>query len=289
MQFVLQTFRIVLIVLAGKFIGDVAMMVRWRSAVSNGYLVFFAGTFLILLLLVLQIFVIYKTNSITGNISLAMYFLLIFGFLYMGYKLVKQIGYRGYIILITTIFAFILLVFSIRAGWYASYINGDIPVEMIVYTQTSPEVVRLLRHVEHEGDVRGGHKNVPIFIDITNGFTWPWAWYLRDYVNVKYGSFEADQLSGINDPSVLIIHSQNRVKADQILSHGYSKGIRLRHRWWFPEVYRNLTIRKVIFGITNVDVLSRTVDYFVHRRIGSSLGSEDAIVYFSDSFPALTN
>ena len=66
--------------------------------------------------------------------------------------------------------------------WYASYTaTGTCPVEMLVYTQTSPDIARLVRLVEQVGEATGDATGVPITIDGTSGFHWPWWWYLRHY------------------------------------------------------------------------------------------------------------
>ena len=80
----------------------------------------------------------------------------------------------------------VLLVLTIRTGFRASFQNGHLPVEMIVYTQTSPDVTRLLDEIQAAADETGGRSSFPITIDETSGFGWPWVWYLRDYDNVYY-------------------------------------------------------------------------------------------------------
>ena len=80
------------------------------------------------------------------------------------------------------------------------YKNGDIPVEMLVYVQSSPDVPWVTREIERIGFQTGQREELRILMD--NGYTedvggqqvvheavsWPFEWYLRDYKNRRYYS-----------------------------------------------------------------------------------------------------
>ena len=178
----------------------------------------------------------------------------------------------------------VMLALTIRTGWTASYQNGDTPVEMLVYTQTSPDIVGLLRHVEQAGDALEDPTAVPISIDGTSGFTWPWAWYLRRYTKVAYPSYDGG-LQDAPDSSVLLVHANNRPQADELPPDQYTEGVRIKHRWWFPEVYKGVTVRQLLGAIVDPSAWRTAIDYFLFRELGTPLGSEDAYVYFSPEFP----
>jgi hypothetical protein len=177
----------------------------------------------------------------------------------------------------------ILLALSIRTGWIASFRNGDTPVEMIVYTQTSPDIVRTLRNVEKAGLDSGAQTTIPVTIDNTSGFTWPWAWYLRDYSKLSYSSFDDQPLPLVSNASVLLIHEKNRSPSVDRLSEIFGEGERIKHRWWFPESYRGLTLRKFLGALVDRRSWRSHMDYFLYRRLSQDIGSEDAYVYFAPS------
>ena len=197
----------------------------------------------------------------------------------------RQVGYRSLANIAVIPVLAILLGLSLRAGLYASYRNGDTPVEMIVYTQTSPDIVRVLRHVEEAGEALEDPMAVPITIDGTSGFTWPWAWYLRDYTSVAYSSYDGAPPSNAPDSSVLLVHANNQPGADEVLAERFGEGTRVKHRWWFPEVYRGMTIGKFLGALADGEAWRTAVDYFLYRKLGTPLGSEDAYVYFSSEVP----
>ena len=132
----------------------------------------------------------------------------------------------------------------------------------------------------------GEGRAVPITIDGTSGFAWPWVWYLRDHTRVGYPSYTAQTPDGALDSAVVIVHGNNRDTFNLTVEEGYKEEVRIRHRWWFPEhTYRNLTFGKVARSFADRGAWRRAMDYFMHRRLGSTPGSEDAYVYIAQDLP----
>ena len=174
--------------------------------------------------------------------------------------------------------AALLLVLSVRAGAIASYRNGDTPVEMLVYTQTSPDVTRLLESLE-KADER-------VEIDGASGFSWPWAWYFRGASDVAFPTYNEDSFEGGAERGspVMVIHVRNRELADEALADGYADARRVRHRWWFPEhVYRNLTPGAALSGLFDGSARRGAIGYWLNRDgVRHMLGSEDSFLYSKD-------
>lgn len=202
----------------------------------------------------------------------------------------------------------ILFGFTVRAGVLASYYNGDTPVEMLVYTQTSPEVPRLLREVEQVAARMGQGRDLPITVDATSGFSWPWAWYLRYYRNVDYPTLNAP--AGPPRGVVLFLHSSNEQAIRPYLDR-YGPGRRYPHRWWFPEDYKSAAewvravtppdqregltfdpanppgFKEALAATLQPSALGRLWRYFLYRETLNPLGSEDGIFYVArDASPA---
>ncbi|MDP2936642.1 MAG: hypothetical protein Q8O86_09155 [Dehalococcoidia bacterium] len=127
-----------------------------------------------------------------------------------------------------------------------------------------------------------GGKDLSIWVDGTSGFAWQWAWYLRDYKNVAYPALDTP-----GDPptaDVVIVHANNVEKIRPPLT-AYNEGKRYRHRWWFPEIYRDLTPPKLLVSLGDGAQWSQWVRYFINRELPASLGpnplgSEDGYVFF---------
>ncbi len=176
--------------------------------------------------------------------------------------------------------AALLLVLSVRAGAVASYRNGDTPVEMLVYTQTSPDIPRLLRSLEKAG----ADEALPIEIDGHSGFSWPWAWYFRDEPRARFPTYGSGSFESAPGSPTLVVHSSNRELADEALADAYGEARRVRHRWWFPEhVYRNLTPGSILSGLFDRSAWRGAAGYWLNRDgVRHMLGSEDAFLYFKD-------
>jgi DNA-binding beta-propeller fold protein YncE len=171
-----------------------------------------------------------------------------------------------------------LLVFSIRTAGVASFEHGDIPVELLVYTQTSPDVPKLRDAIEEVGKATGLGRDVPVFVD--QEFTWPWVWYLRDYRNVTYRSATDGPLP---DGAILLIDKANvgSVQLDPAL---YDSGQPFRLRWWFPENYRILTRHNFMDVLFSPSTWNTWRNYFVSRTPPAPLGSLDGVAYFPKSY-----
>jgi hypothetical protein len=207
----------------------------------------------------------------------------------IGIFVMSRTGARNFASFAVIPVAIILLGLGIRAGYIASFQNGDVPVEMLVYTQTSPDVTRLVREIQKTAEASGQSSDVPITIDQTSGFTWPWAWYLRNDSRVSFlASGSETPLADDPKTSVVLIHSQNQAKVNDVLAGVYSDAELVKHRWWFPEdTYRGLTFGKFIRSFGDRDSWHTAMDYFLFRNgVRERLGSENGYVYFANGFPA---
>jgi DNA-binding beta-propeller fold protein YncE len=175
-----------------------------------------------------------------------------------------------------------LLVFSIRTAGVASFEHGDIPVELLVYTQTSPDVPKLRDAIEQVGKATGLGRDVPILVD--QEFTWPWVWYLRDYRAVTYRSATAGALP---QGAILLVEKAN-VASLQLDPAVYDSGQPFRLRWWFPENYRILTRHNFLEVLFNPSTWNVWRNYYVSRTPPAPLGSLDGVAYFPKSYAAAT-
>ncbi len=271
------------IIMVGKFLADIARKVEWRgpSRDAKYLLIPSAPVFLVLLWNL-------AGYSPTGDssrdiLAQAVAALALMGLVGAGIYLYRRIGRTQFLSVSALGLAATLLVLSARSGIMASYQNGDIPVEMIVYTQTSPDVTRLLDSF----DKTGAGSETLVEIDATSGFSWPWAWYFRNAPKVQYPVYDENSFNSPSGEQVFVVHSTNQQWADAGLREAYLQGERIRHRWWFPEhTYRNLTPGKVVSGMLDRSAWRGAMDYWLHRRgVRDILGSEDSYVYFNASMP----
>jgi predicted membrane-bound mannosyltransferase len=95
-----------------------------------------------------------------------------------------------------TVFGFVmtilLLLPTVHNMYEVTYVHAaDAPHEMMIYVQTSVDVNVVMQKIEElDQKYYGGHHAIPIGImddpSTSDGPTWPFAWYLRDYTKVCF-------------------------------------------------------------------------------------------------------
>jgi predicted membrane-bound mannosyltransferase len=272
------------IVLAANTLNNIVMSIDWRKAWRSQ-----AGMALVgvpVFYIMLWKIVFHDLGEGTRQFASAWAILAILGLLLLALQvLASRIGRSQALGIAGLITVVIMFGFTFRAGWVASFENGDIPREMLVYTQTSPDIHNLAKEIEQTAQLTGDRSELKIAIDIRDAYSWPWQWYLRRYTQVTYNDHSSDEVEVAEDRLIAVINENNNDKTAIKLPDGYSDGRRLKHRWWFPEEYRDMTPE--IFFDTFVDRnrWAGSVDYFLYRKLSNPLGSIDSYVYFSDEVP----
>ena len=183
----------------------------------------------------------------------------------------------------------IILLFSlsIRTAIITTFNNADIPKEMLVYTQTSPDLkksISIINNIDHQK----GNSETPIHIDSTGGYTWPWAWYLRNRSNVTYGIY-SNTLISISD-TILIVHSENYSLTEIIPSStNVVTAQKIPHRWWFPEhTYRDLSLANLLTQhMSPQKIMSAFTYWFSRNNVGDIIGSEDFYIVYPKGFHSI--
>lgn len=289
MPWLLVNITLPLIVLGGKFLGDLASDIDWRKVISiEGALIILSVPVLMAAVYVLALAGTEgdKNGIAVAGVSGASIIALVAFGIYMA----RRIG-TAQMAKIATIPAVVVLLFlTVRASTTAAYNHGDVPVEMLVYTQTSPDIRSLADEFRRADGYDGEDNGISIDVDDTSGFTWPWAWYLRDSTRyyANYRNIDGEALANrAPTAEALLVHSSNQEEVAPSLQGIYTDGQRIRHRWWFPEsTYRNLTPDRIVNGLIDREAWRTVMDYWLFREgVHHNIGSEDAYIYFSPDFP----
>ena len=283
MPWLLVNVTLPLIILSAKALGAVITQIPWRRALQCGVWLLLPGAFAFLLVLWRVIF-----TDFTGGAPAfgAMFGMLVFeGLLLVGlYELGRRIGYRAACGGVLLALALLMGLLTVRAGWTATYESSDTPRDMLVYTQTSPDLHSLAKEIDAIAALTGEREEMKITIDSHEAFTWPWAWYLRDYKNVGYPDFKTGEAEKDPTAKVAVINVRNDAKVGASYED-YSEPRRLVHRWWFPEDYRGLTPGKFFGTIIDRNAWRGSVDYFLYRKMANPIGGVYSNVYFSNDIP----
>ena len=128
---------------------------------------------------------------------------------------------------------------QVHSAWRLVYQEGDIPRDMLVYTQTSPDIHRMVGELTTLSEEMTGGKDLVIWYDEGNGVSWPMQWYLRDFPN---RNIFGRALSGPPDNVPILLVASDNLSAVEPYMDGYTAQ-KYVLRWWFPEsLYRNFAI-----------------------------------------------
>ena len=281
MPWLLVNLALPMIVLAGKFLGEVVEMVRWRQP---PILIALAWAPVFALVAWSLAYVDFDLGKTSDAVLLGVLLVAFAAAVGLGVWLVRRLGWGTVAAPAAVSLSVLLLAVGIRAGWVLSYENGDSPVELAVYTQTSPDIPGLVRHLEATVE---DEEAVRVAVDQTRGFAWPWRWYFRDYDAVRYVAYDGAAEVGRPDSELLVVHSANKAKVDEALDGGFPHVVRIQHRRWFPETYKGTTVGGFVGSLFDRGDWRKAMDYFLHRKAPScDYCSEDAYVYFSAGLPS---
>lgn len=183
--------------------------------------------------------------------------------LYALYYLSTKIGRGDTLRLSLLTLTLILGAYSVRASWLAVFDAPDNARDPIVYTQTSPDVPRIVtdirelainqtRNNRSTNDITGG-LSMPIIMDVggadgEGSLAWPFQWYLRDmkrlenrdgsfFENATPESFLVNDNNGeqIYAPVVMAYGNHVNDNARSALEANYVKLYDGYLNWWFPE------------------------------------------------------
>ncbi|PID58606.1 hypothetical protein CSB45_03415 [candidate division KSB3 bacterium] len=140
-----------------------------------------------------------------------------------------------------------------------NYHNRANPVERMVYTQTSTDVLKLMKLVEDVQFGIGSEDAQRPLIAVQGNAVWPLHWYLRDYE----GWYYPGELKDMTRPLV-VIDWEERETYHELFQNDYQE-IRVKLReWWIPGE-----------GGTVKDWWN----YFLYRKVYSPTGSSDVLLY----------
>jgi len=129
-----------------------------------------------------------------------------------------------------------LTLLQVHAGWRLSMHEADVPKDMLIYTQTSPDVTRVMHEITALSEELTGGQHLEVWYD--SGVSWPFQWYLRNFDKARFIGASLSQDPG-NAPVLLL--GGNADFSGQYLQNYTATNYVLR--WWFPEeTYRGFAI-----------------------------------------------
>lgn len=129
-----------------------------------------------------------------------------------------------------------LSLLQVHAGWRMTMHEADVPKDMLIYTQTSPDVTRVMDEITALSEEMTGGLGLEVWYD--SGVSWPIQWYIRNFDNARFIGPSLSQNPG-NAP-VLLLGSGSAANQEFLANYTATDYVL---RWWFPEeTYRGFAI-----------------------------------------------
>jgi uncharacterized protein (TIGR03663 family) len=241
-----------MIVLTGKFAGDLFEGVDWRAVWQRG------GALLALLLPV-TLFGLYMLIKLqpfqglsvfdlqeTGNwLTALLVTLLLAG---LTWLVIRRLGgrYAGLVAVITALVG--LSFFTVRFAWMAAYINYDYATELLVYAHGGADVKPTMDEIAEISQRTVGDKMIQVAYD--SDVSWPLEWYMRDYPNRQfYGETPTREKM---DVPVVLAGDKNDAKVQPFLGDRYYR-FKRRLVWWPNQEYMGLTWERIRDILTSAE------------------------------------
>ncbi len=277
-----------LALLAGKMLGEIIEGLPWRKLSSY---------ILPALLSSLALFIVSISASIGWDITrpedvsiIWPTVLILSGIAIIGtiYVALRKFGFGSALRLFGLSSAAVLMLFTIRAGWIASFVTKDNPKDMLIYTQTSASIPKIKEHIDELAASTGKRENLNITVDSTDGYSWPWVWYLREYKAVGYPCLAQETgCQPLQSPafSDVMLMNQRTVSSNEpaLGNYGVTQTVALRH--WFPEeVYRGWTPTSLVKDLSHAGNWKKLWNFFIFRETRHDIGKVDTVVYYPKGY-----
>ncbi len=293
MPWLLAQLTIPFIFVAGHGLGILANYIDWRYVWRRrGWIAFALVPLVLVAIYRLVFFQFYDNFDISNSRDLSQFFELwaLIAFCGVGLLLLIQSGlsqgFRHVLSVVAVALVVLMFAFTMRASFNAVYKHGDIPKEMLVYTQTTQDLHQTAKEIDLARDLAWNKSEFSVAIDTRDGFAWPWSWYLRNHEGVGYIDLEGEDVAVGDTRTIAVINARNHDKIKESLPERFGEGRHMIHRWWFPEVYKNKKPGDVWSGLANRELLRPIADFWFHRKLPTDIGYIDSYVYYRDDTPS---
>jgi len=233
-----------MIILSGKFIGDLYEGVDWRAVWKRG------GALLALLLPV-TLFGLYMLIKLqpfqglsvfnlqeTGNWLTALLVTILL--VVLTIMVIRRLGAKYTLLVAVGTMLIVLSFFMVRFAWMAAYINYDYATEMLVYAHGGADVKPTMAEIAEISERTVGDKMIKVAYD--SDVSWPLEWYMREYPNRQfYGETPTREKL---DVPVILAGEKNDSKVQPFLGDRYHR-FKRRLVWWPNQEYMGLTWERI--------------------------------------------
>jgi len=193
------------------------------------------------------------------------------------------------------LFAF-LCGYGFSSAWRLTYINSDIPVEMLVYVQGSPDTRWAVEELGALSTLTTGGKEASFLYDAE--VAWPMEWYFRNYTHKIYQPVIASPPPRDAIMAFVYNDDQHERVSKPYLEGRYAATRYYAFNWWFsfegsyspgnvvqwlaPEMMKDSGViawRDALLALARPSGQARMWRYFLFRDPPTPLGAREFAVY----------
>ena len=136
----------------------------------------------------------------------------------------------------------LLCILTARAAWMASFINYDLPTELLVYAHAAPAVKWTLDDINEMSLRQTDGKELRFAYD--DEVSWPYSWYFRDFGNASFVGGNPT-LQNTEDAAIVVVGAGNRGDVEPVLEDRYYRRDHMR-MWWPMQEYFGVTPERLL-------------------------------------------
>ena len=286
MPWLLVNITLPMVIISGKFLGDIVIAIPWRAISKNDGLYLMLITPFLLYLCLMQFLSGSDQENSIEFLTFWAQLATIITLLVMTLFIFRRIKIANGLMLCILSVSIVLFAIGIRSGWQASYHNGDVPKEMIVYAQGSQDVAMVVNRIQDLSQNNIDPHNLRLTVD--KDIYWGMLWNIRKFINIDYA--DVSQMTETPEASVLIISDRNEQKVKPYIEK-YDEKEEFLYLWWPGEEYKPcaspdmtscLSLDKALSNILNRDKWRNFMNYYLFRKTDAQAMFHNAIAYFDD-------
>ena len=163
----------------------------------------------------------------------------------LGYVLLRLARWTSWMhirrVCAATLFGLLSLV-TMRSAWMASFINYDLPTELLVYAHAAPAVKWVLEDLNEMSLRLTDGKDIKFVYD--DEVSWPYSWYFRDFTDAVFVGGNPT-LQNTEDAIFVVVGSGHRGEVEPLLEDRYMRREYMR-MWWPMQEYFGLTPQRIL-------------------------------------------
>ncbi|MBN1138212.1 MAG: TIGR03663 family protein, partial [Anaerolineae bacterium] len=254
-----------MIVITGKFGGELLERVDWREAWRRGgavlALLLPVTFFGILSLITKRPFRGLAVSDLQATGSWLAALLVTLLLVALTVVVARRLGRPlSLSVAVATLFLF-LAAFTVRTAWTFAYITYDYSTELMTFAHGTPDVTRTMDEIAEISRRIAGDKLIKVAYD--SDVSWPLEWYMREYPNrVFYGENPSREKM---DVPIVLAGDKNNTKVEPYLADRYLS-FKRRLVWWPTYDYRDLTPKRIWEILTTAEKRQKLWDILYWRE-----------------------